>query len=92
MNELKWGEIGKAAVTSVVAGLLSFQVARMLLVNNSRVADLKALGLITITWAGAGAAGLWLMRSSLPGDLRRATAYDLSSGCGAAGGRVEQRD
>ncbi len=71
MNELKWGEIGKAAVTSVVAGLLSFQVARVLLVNNSRVADLKALGLIMITWAGAGAAGLWLMRSSLPGDLRR---------------------
>ena len=41
------------------------------MVNNSRVADLKALGLITITWAGAVAAGLWITRSSLPGDLRR---------------------
>ena len=50
---------------------LSYQVARVLLVNNSRVADLKALGLITVTWAGAVAAGLWLTRSSLPGDLRR---------------------
>jgi hypothetical protein len=47
------------------------------LVSNSRTADLKALGLITITWAGAVAAGLWLTRSSLPGDLRRRkpTAY-----------------
>ena len=71
MNELHWAEIGKAGLTSVVAGLLSFQVARVLLVNNSRVADLKALGLIAITWAGTVAAGLWLTRSSLPGDLRR---------------------
>ena len=41
------------------------------MVNDSRVADLKVLGLTTITWAGAVAAGLWLTRSSLPGDLRR---------------------
>ena len=77
MDELRWAEIGKAGVTSVAAGLLSYQVARVLLVNNSRLADLKALALITITWAGAVAAGLWLTRSSLPGDLRRRrpTAY-----------------
>jgi len=77
MNELRWAEIGKAGVTSVAAGLLSYQVARVLLVNNSRLADLKALALIAITWAGAVAAGLWLTRSSLPGDLRRRkpTAY-----------------
>jgi hypothetical protein len=71
LNELNWGEIGKAGITSVVAGGLSYQVARILLVNNSRVADLKALALITVTWAGAVAAGLWLTRSSLPADLRR---------------------
>ena len=71
MNELRWLEISKAGITAVVAGLLSRQIARLLMVNNSRVADLKALGLITITWAGAVAAGLWLTRSSLPGDLRR---------------------
>jgi putative peptidoglycan lipid II flippase len=77
INELNWAEIGKAGVTSVVAGLLSYEVARVLLVNNSRVADLKALGLITVTWAGAVAAGLWLTRSSLAGDLRRrkSTSY-----------------
>jgi putative peptidoglycan lipid II flippase len=71
VSELHWGEIGKAGITAVVAGLLSYQVARVVLVSNSRMADLKALGLITITWAGAIAAGLWLTRSSLPGDLRR---------------------
>jgi putative peptidoglycan lipid II flippase len=71
INELNWVEIAKAGATSVVAGLLSFEVARVLLVNNSRIADLKAIGLITLTWAGAVAAGLWLTRSSLVGDLRR---------------------
>jgi len=71
VSEVRWGEIGKAAITAAVAGLLSYGVARVLMVNNSRTADLKVLGLITITWAGAVAAGLWLTRSSLPGDLRR---------------------
>jgi hypothetical protein len=57
--------------------LLAHQVARAVVVSGSRLADLKALGLITITWAGAVAAGLWLTRSQLLSDLRRrnATAY-----------------
>ena len=59
----------------MVAGLLSYEVARVLLVNNSRVADLKALGLITVTWAGAVAAGLWLTRSSLVRRPSPAEAY-----------------
>ena len=77
VNELNWAEIGKAGGTSVVAGWLSRKSRASLLVNNSRVADLKALGLISVTWAGAVAAGLWVTRSSLPGDLRRRkpTAY-----------------
>jgi putative peptidoglycan lipid II flippase len=74
VSELNWAEIGKAGVTSLVAGGLSYQIARVLLVNNSRIADLKALGLITVTWAGAVAAGLWITRSTLPGDLRRRKA------------------
>jgi putative peptidoglycan lipid II flippase len=71
VDGLHWAEIGKAGVVAAAAGLLSFQVARRLVVSNSRIADFKALGLITITWAGAVAAGLWLSRSALPGDLRR---------------------
>jgi hypothetical protein len=46
-------------------------VARSIMVAGSRGADVEALALICITWAGAVAAGLWLTRSQLPGDLRR---------------------
>ena len=68
---LAWGEVAKAAITSAIAGVLSYEVARVVMVNGSRTADLKALGLVTVTWAGAVAAGLWLTKSKLPQDLRR---------------------
>ena len=71
VNELHWAEIGKAGITALVAGLLSYQVALAFMVRNSRVADFKTLGMVLLTWGGAVAAGLWLTRSSLPGDLRR---------------------
>ena len=70
-DELQWGELGKATVTAAAAGFLSYRVARAIMVSGSRVADIEALALIGITWAGAVAAGLWLTRSQLPGDLRR---------------------
>jgi hypothetical protein len=77
VEQLPWRELAKAGITAVVAGWLSYQVARLVLVSGNRIADLKALGLIAITWAGAVAAGLWLTRSELPGHLRRrrATPY-----------------
>jgi putative peptidoglycan lipid II flippase len=71
ISGLPWGELAKATITAVVAGFLSYEVARAVLVNNSRIADFKALGLITITWAAAVAAGLWITKSHLPGELRR---------------------
>ena len=76
-DELPWAELGKAALTAGVAGLLSYRVAGGIMIHGSRVADLQSLGLITLTWAGAVAAGLWITRSQLPGDLRRRkqTAY-----------------
>jgi hypothetical protein len=44
--------------------------------HGSRIVDLLQLGLISVTWAAATAAGLWLLRSQLPNDLRRRkTAY-----------------
>jgi putative peptidoglycan lipid II flippase len=70
-EQLQWGELGKAGITAVVAGILSFEVARVVMVSGSRMADMKALGLVTVTWAAAVAAGLWMMRSQLPRDLRR---------------------
>ena len=77
IDELNWGEIGKAGITALIAGLLSYQAGRIVMANNSRSADLKALGLVALTWAAATAAGLWLTRSQLPHDLqrRKATSY-----------------
>jgi len=67
-------------VTAAIAGVLSLEVAKIVPLssgNGSRGADLLRLGMITVTWAAAVAAGLWLLRSELPGDLRRrrVTAY-----------------
>ncbi|MBZ5571506.1 MAG: murein biosynthesis integral membrane protein MurJ [Acidobacteriia bacterium] len=70
-EELPWTELGKAGLTALVAGLLSYRVASGVMVHGSRMADFQALAMITLTWAGAVAAGLWLTRSQLPGDLRR---------------------
>jgi putative peptidoglycan lipid II flippase len=83
LGEMRWGELGKALVTAAIAGVLSLEVAKIVPLstsgsgNGSRVADLLRLGMITVTWAAAVAAGLWLMRSELPGHLRRrkVTAY-----------------
>jgi putative peptidoglycan lipid II flippase len=74
LNELAWGEIAKAGVTAALAGILSYQVARAVLVNNSRMADLRAIALITLIWGAAVALGLWLTRSKLPRDMRRRRA------------------
>ena len=73
-GDLPWGEVAKAGITAAVAGLLGFEVSRSVLVNGSRVADIKSLGLTTLTGAAAVAAGLWITRSRLPGELRRRKA------------------
>ena len=67
---LQWGELGKAAITALVAGVLSYRVAMQVHYGSHR-ADLYALFLITLTWGAATAAGLWLTRSHLLEDLRR---------------------
>ncbi|HYA25598.1 MAG TPA: murein biosynthesis integral membrane protein MurJ [Terriglobales bacterium] len=69
-NELPWEELGKALLTSVFAGLLSYRVAAAVVYGSHR-ADVYALALITLTWAAAVATGLWLTKSHLLGDLRR---------------------
>lgn len=71
IDGLQWGELGKAAITAVVAGLLSYWIARGIVVQGSRMADLKSLTLTALTWSGAVAAGLWLTQSHLLHDLRR---------------------
>ncbi len=75
LEGLRWGELGKSALVAVVAGGISFEVAKIVPLSGSgsgsRVADLLRLGLVTVTWAAAVAAGLWLLKSELPQDLRR---------------------
>ncbi len=68
---MNWRELGKATLIGAVAGWVSFQVTRIVMLDGSRRADLLALALGTLTWAAAVAAGLWLLRSQLPGDLRK---------------------
>jgi putative peptidoglycan lipid II flippase len=75
LGGLRWGELGKAAMVSAVAGGVSFEVAKVVPFatagQGSRVADVTQLALVSVTWLAAVAAGLWLLRSELPGDLRR---------------------
>jgi len=70
---LQWGELGKAALAAVVAGILSYQVASMW-AGGSRWDDVRSLGLGAITWAAAVAAGLWMTRSQLLRGLKRSRA------------------
>jgi putative peptidoglycan lipid II flippase len=74
LKGLPWGELAKAGVVAVVAGVLSFEVARVVPLRGSRAADLESLVLVTLTWAAAVAAGLWLSGSELPRSLRRRSA------------------
>jgi len=77
LSQLNWKEIGKAALTAVVAGLLSLEVSHLIPTGDGRKGDLLTLALASLTWAAAVAAGLFLLRSTLPNDLRRKqrTAY-----------------
>lgn len=71
---LRWDELGKALLVAAVAGGISFKVAQVVpltSVRSSRLADLMQLALVSVTWAAAVLAGLWLLRSDLPRDLRR---------------------
>jgi putative peptidoglycan lipid II flippase len=78
---LRWKELGKAALVSIVAGAISFEVAKAVPLSGvghgSRIADLAQLALVSVTWMAATAMGLWLLKSELPRDLRRrrAAAY-----------------
>ncbi len=68
---MPWREISKALATALVAGAAAFGASRVVALDGSRTADFQVLAVVSITWAGAVAAGLWLTRSELPGLLRR---------------------
>lgn len=68
---MPWLEISKALATALVAGAAAFGTSRVIVLDGSRAADFEVLAVVSLTWAGAVAAGLWLTRSELPGSLRR---------------------
>jgi putative peptidoglycan lipid II flippase len=76
---LNWKELGKAMLVGAVSGGLSYEVMRSIALDGSRRADLMALALGSLTWAAAVAAGLWLLHSELPADLRRKRPATLPS-------------
>jgi putative peptidoglycan lipid II flippase len=84
---LKWKELAKATLVSAVSGGLSYEVMRTVALNGSRRGDLFALALGSLTWAAAVAAGLWLLRSELPADLRGRRRVGLA---GVAGGQAAE--
>lgn len=74
LGGLRWDELGKAALVALIAWAISARVSRVVPMNSvqgGRLTDLMQLGLVSITWAAAVLAGLWLLRSELPRDLRR---------------------
>ena len=78
LDEMRWKELAKAMLAAVIAGAISFEVAKAVPLastgHGNRVADIMQIALVSITWAAAAAAALWLLRSELPRDLRRSKA------------------
>jgi putative peptidoglycan lipid II flippase len=91
LDGLNWTDLAKVAITAAVAGLAGYKVAQLVPVRGSRLADLEALGLATMTWAAAVAAGLWITRSELPGALRcrRAAPAALEQPAAELGAGIE---
>jgi len=67
---MRWTQLMKAVVVSVVAGVLSYRIAELVALNGSRIRDIERLALASLTWAAAVAAGLWLTKSDLLRELR----------------------
>src|SRR5262249_40555571 len=74
LADLPWLELGKSILVGTVAGGIAWRAGRLIPLHGSRAADLESLGLSTLTWAGAVAAGLWIVRSDLPQAMRRRNA------------------
>jgi hypothetical protein len=77
---LPWDEVGKAFAASVVAAGAAGFMARFVPLHGSRIADLESLALTTAVWAGIVALGLWLLKSTLPHELRRRKEQPIPPG------------
>ena len=68
---LRWLEILKAGATALLAAAAAWAVSRYGFGLHGRWDEAARLALITLTWAAASAAGLWVMRSELIQRMRR---------------------
>ena len=71
VSGLPWKELAKTLGTAVAAGVLGILAARLVPLQGSRMADLKSLGITSLSWVGTVALGLWILKSQLPRDLLR---------------------
>ena len=71
LGDMPWLELLKSLGTALFAAAVAFAVARTIVVNGSRKADLLSLALISVACLAAVALGLWLTKSNLPRELRR---------------------
>ena len=71
LGGMRWRELGKALLVATAAGAAGMTVARWLPLDGSRTADLVNVGVVSIVWAAVCAAGLLVLRSDLPRELRR---------------------
>jgi putative peptidoglycan lipid II flippase len=65
MSGLNWLELGKSLLAAGVAGALAALIGRSTPYSGDRISALLSLGLISITWAAAAIAMLWLTGSQL---------------------------
>jgi hypothetical protein len=70
-RDLQWKELGKSIIIAAASGYAAFRTSEFIKLRGSRSGDLLDLLLISLIWAVVVAVGLWLLRSSLPRDLRR---------------------
>jgi putative peptidoglycan lipid II flippase len=71
LTDMKWAELAKTLGVAFAAAAIGIAVSRTVPLDGTRAADVKSLALVSLTWAGAVAAGLWLTRSKLMQALRR---------------------
>ncbi len=71
LSDMNWLELGKALFVSLIAAAASYLAGKAVHLDGSRLADVKALALISFTWAAVAVAGLWVTRSQLLSQLRR---------------------
>jgi putative peptidoglycan lipid II flippase len=82
-SDLPWGELGKVVLTAAGAAAAGWAVHAVIR-GASRKTELAEIVVISLTWAAAVAAGLWLTRSILPQELRRKRKAPAQAGANGA--------